>query len=482
MVQLSRKLNRKGRNVALAVNYGTNGSSSDRENYTTTQYLRTSTQKILNQHIHNRADGDNYRIQLVYVEPLFKAYFLQFRYSYLHRTTHSDRFVYNWDEANNDFYSECDTTASNSFENQYSNHLFNLSIRTNHLKYNYNVGFDWEPQRSSSYSHLDDVTKNRFTKQVYNFSPRAMFLYKFSKRTRLQITYRGNSRQPNISDLQPVVDTTNPLYIRIGNPSLKPSYTNTFMLDYHSYNVKRQRNIILSILAENTINQVTSQTTYNSETGVRTTTPVNMNGNWRAQGAFSLNSPVFSPNWIFRTYSYLQYSNQNGYTTINKEDPMKTSVQHLTAQQRLQLTYRTSSLEISLRGNLIYNNSYNNVRDQRVKTYDYNWGGNIQYYLPWGFEIYSDITNNIRLGYGYDSKNRNNIIWNGQVTKSFFKRKELLLRLKIYDILHQETSLFRSITSTAIRDTEYNALGSYCMLHVILRLNMMGKRGRKNNG
>lgn len=41
--------------------------------------------------------------------------------------------------------------------------------------------------------------------------------------------------------------------------------------------------------------------------------------------------------------------------------------------------------------------------------------------------------------------------------------------------LHQDISLIRTITATAIRDTDYNALGSYFMVHAILRLNMMGR-------
>ena len=92
--------------------------------------------------------------------------------------------------------------------------------------------------------------------------------------------------------------------------------------------------MVATALFENTINNITNQVTYDSETGVRTTSPVNMNGNWRGMGSFSLNTPFKNRNWIFRTYSYLQYRNQNGYTTLNKEEPVKTSVQHLTGRGR----------------------------------------------------------------------------------------------------------------------------------------------------
>ena len=232
--------------------------------------------------------------------------------------------------------------------------------------------------------------------------------------------------------------------------------------------------MVAAVLAENTINSVTNQVTYDSESGVRTTTPLNMNGNWRIMGSFSLNTPFKNRNWRFRTYSYLQYRNQNGYSTINKEAPVKSTVKHLTARQRLQLTYRTKKMEISARAELLYNNSHNNVKETRTETYDYRFGTEIQYYFPWNIELFSDLTYFQRSGYGYSGYARENLMWNCQLSKAFLKRKQILLRFKIYDILRQDVSMMRTITATAIRDTDYNALGSYFMVHAILRLNMMG--------
>ena len=291
----------------------------------------------------------------------------------------------------------------------------------------------------------------------------------------MQIVYRGKGKQPNIRDLQPVTDRTNPLNIRVGNPSLKPSYMNTFTLNFNSYNTKYQRNMVATALFENTINNITNQVTYDSETGVRTTSPVNMNGNWRGMGSFSLNTPFKNRNWIFRTYSYLQYRNQNGYTTLNKEEPVKTSVQHLTGRERLRITYRTRQMELTGLVGLTYNNSYNDVREKRTETFDYQAGTELQLYLPWGMELYNDLTYFLRTGYGYEGYAKANFMWNCQLSKAFLKRKQLLIRFKIYDILHQDISMIRTITATAIRDTDYNALGSYFMVHAIFRLNMMGK-------
>ena len=475
MLQLSRKLSCLGRNVALKVDYGTNASATDRTNLSTTRYFKNNTKKIQNQKIEDDVDGYNYRVQLVYVEPLPWRHFLQLRYSYQYRVNNSDRFVYDWDKELEEFAPDFDEESSNRFENQYSNHLVNLAIRTSQKKYNYNIGVDFEPQKSVSHSLLSDAPEDQLERSVMNFSPTVNFRYKFSKRTRLQIVYRGKGKQPNIRDLQPVTDRTNPLNIRVGNPSLKPAYTNTFTLNFNSYNTKHQRNMVATALFENTINNVTNQVTYDSETGVRTTSPVNMNGNWRAMGSFSLNTPFKNRNWIFRTYSYLQYRNQNGYTTLNKEEPVKTSVQHLTGRERLRITYRTRQMELTGLVGLTYNNSYNDVREKRTETFDYQAGTELQLYLPWGMELYNDLTYFLRTGYGYEGYAKANFMWNCQLSKAFLKRKQLLIRFKIYDILHQDISMIRTITATAIRDTDYNALGSYFMVHAILRLNMMGK-------
>lgn len=141
MLQLSRKLSRMGRNIALKVDYGTNESSTDRTSLSTTHYFKNNAKNVKNQKIEDRMEGYNYRLQLVYVEPLPWFHFLQFRYSYQYRVNNSDRFVYNWNKELEEFAPDYDEDASNCFENQYSNHLFNLAVRTSRKKYNYKREF-----------------------------------------------------------------------------------------------------------------------------------------------------------------------------------------------------------------------------------------------------------------------------------------------------------------------------------------------------
>jgi hypothetical protein len=86
---------------------------------------------------------------------------------------------------------------------------------------------------------------------------------------------------------------------------------------------------------------------------------------------------------------------------------------------------------------------------------------------------------NSRRGYSDESMNTNELIWNAQLSQSFLRGNALTLSLQLYDLLQQQSTFSRTVTAMQRSDTEYNAITSYAMLHVIYRLNLFGglKRG-----
>ena len=81
---------------------------------------------------------------------------------------------------------------------------------------------------------------------------------------------------------------------------------------------------------------------------------------------------------------------------------------------------------------------------------------------------------NSRRGYADESMNTNELIWNAQLSQSMLKSKTLTVTLQFYDILKQQSNFSRTIDAYRRTDTEYNAVNSYAMLHVIYRLNLFG--------
>ena len=425
MLQLSRKLSRMGRNIALKVDYGTNESSTDRTSLSTTHYFKNNAKNVKNQKIEDRMEGYNYRLQLVYVEPLPWFHFLQFRYSYQHRVNNSDRFVYNWNKELEEFAPDYDEDASNCFENQYSNHLFNLAVRTSRKKYNYNIGADFEPQKSVSRSLLEKATpaEEPLRKSVFNISPTVNFRYKFSKRTRLQIVYRGKSRQPNIRDLQPVTDRTNPLNIRVGNPGLKPSFTHSMRLFYNTYNAELQRGIMTHASFSATQNSISNSTRYNEETGGLITRPENINGNWNAFGMFGFNTALKNKKYTINTFTNVNYQNNVAflYNQDTKNNDRNTST-GLTLGERVTGSYRNDWFEFSLNGSINYTAERNKLRpENNQEPYTYSYGASTNITMPWKMTLATNIANQSRRGYRDSSMNRDELIWNAQLAQSLLK-------------------------------------------------------------
>ena len=74
--------------------------------------------------------------------------------------------------------------------------------------------------------------------------------------------------------------------------------------------------------------------------------------------------------------------------------------------------------------------------------------------------------------------NTNELVWNAQVSQSFLKSKSLTVSLQLYDILHNLSSVSRTIDALKRSDTSYNTINSYAMLHVIYNVNLFG--GKEN--
>lgn len=60
----------------------------------------------------------------------------------------------------------------------------------------------------------------------------AMLNYKFSKTENIRFMYRTSTNAPNISQLQNIVDNSNPLLLRTGNPDLRQDYNHNISLRY----------------------------------------------------------------------------------------------------------------------------------------------------------------------------------------------------------------------------------------------------------
>lgn len=490
-VMFNRRLGKAGRNINFRGTYNYTNSSSEQFSTSETEYFQMTDEErleILNRYISTPTLNNNFSARVSYSEPIFKGGFLQFSYNFQYRYSTTDNSTYtmpnDWTIDNGyggEYTGMLDKENSKSAHYTYYNHQAELALRWIREKMRLNVGVSFQPQKTElSYKKgdLDTVT----VRNVFNFTPTLDFRYKFNKTSQLRINYRGRSSQPSMTDLLPVEDTTDPLNIRRGNPGLKPSFTNSFRAFYNTFNTETQRGMVAHVSFSNTMNSVSSRRVYNETTGGYITTPENINGNWNLFSMLGSNTALRNKKYTINTFTTASYNNIVSYISDNTEttNDDRNKTRQLRLGERLRGTYRTDWWEVSLNGSLNYTHSRNNYQEQNnMDTYDFSYGASTNIRLPWNMSIATDLSQNSRRGYSDNSMNRDELIWNAQISQDFLKGNAATVSIQFYDILRNQSNVSRAITAAMRSDTEYNAIYSYCMVHFIYRLNLFGG---KNGG
>ena len=508
MLQVNRKLGNKGRNITFRMDakYTDNDSKSISLNNAKLYLVQTAEGKdsTYQTNRYNLTPSKNYSYagQLTYSEPLWKATFLQFSYKFTYSYSKSDRSTYDfskyamsgnheyrgWDSYLNPFaghlndYRDDDLSRFSEYRNY--NHDIQVMMRFIRQKYNLNFGVMVQPQQSKYIQdyqgvHVDTV------RNVVNVSPTLDFRYRFSKMSNLRINYRGTTSQPSISQLLDITDNSDPLNISMGNPGLKPSFTQNFRLFYNNFVQNHNKGIMTFVNFSTTNNSISNKVTYDETTGGRITRPENINGNWNAMGAFMFNCSIDSAGvWNINTDTNLGYNNYVSYLSLDKQsDSQKNTTRSTTWRERLSFSYRNDWAEFSLDGTLTYNKAKNKLQpNSNLETWQFSYGPSMTLTAPWGTSLNSSLSINSRRGYNDSSMNTDEFVWNAQLSQSFLKGKPLTIMLQFYDLLRQQSTFSRAISATSRTDTEYNAINSYAMLHVIYRLNLFGGKQARQGG
>ena len=509
MLQLNRKLNNKGRNVTLRMDAKyTDKDSKSISLQNAHLYLVQNEAGLDSTYQTNRynltpSKDYSYSAQATYSEPLWKATFLQFSYKFTYSYSKSDRSTYDFSKYSFDGINPAygawgnylgrldgelgdyrDDKLSRYSEYRNYTHDIQVMMRFVRQKYNLNFGVMIQPQRSKFIQdyqgkYVDTV------RTVTNVSPTLDFRYRFSKMSNLRVNYRGTTSQPSISQLLNIVDDSDPLNVSIGNPGLKPSFTQNFRLFYNNFVQNHNKGVMTYINFSTTSNSISNKVTYDETTGGRITRPENINGNWNVMGAFMFNCSIDSAGvWNINTDTNLGYNHYVSYLSLDKsQDSQKNTTQNTTWNERLSLSYRNDWLELSLDGTLAYNHAKNKLQpNSNLDTWQFSYGPSMTLTAPWGTSLNTSLSCSSRRGYSDASMNTDEFVWNAQLSQGFLKGKPLTVMLQFYDLLHQQSTFSRAISSVSRTDTEYNAINSYAMLHVVYRMNLFGgKDARKEN-
>ncbi|MBR1521470.1 MAG: TonB-dependent receptor [Bacteroidaceae bacterium] len=489
---------RNGRNISLRLSGATSGNKNKNYSHSNVIYHQRNDSTDLTYRFRNTpSDNRNYSLGFTYSEPILRNLFAQVNYSYNYSKRHSDGQTYDFAKADSigqilwDNYGQYGMLAPNYFEflsdslsrytdNINKTHNIDFSLRYITSLLNISAGVRIEQQNQKmvyQYQGLDTIASRNFAR----ISPTLNAHFRFTKQHTLRLTYRGNTSQPDMTDLFNLTDNSNPLNIREGNPNLKPSFTNNINADYNNYFTATSQTLFGRFSFSNTLNSISNRTEYNEETGGQTTRPENINGNWNISGNIGFNTPLGWDKLMLNTNTSASLRHNVGYIYQNHET-FKNLVKQTSLGENLSLTLRLNYFDIRANGSLTWSKSTSDIVEaSNQNTFNFHYGLSSSGNFDNGFGFSTDIGMSSRRGYSSASMNTNELIWNAQISYRFLKNRQATLSLQAFDILHNRSNISRAITAYSRRDTETNSISSYVMAHFIYRLNMFGNKEARQN-
>lgn len=462
-----RKLNDKGRTISLSLNGNTRGSSSNGSNSSTTLYQGNNEKKLIDQRLDINSTGNNIGFMLTYVEPIGKGKSLQFSYNYRYENSSRERLTYIRDGEGE--YTAIDTAYTRISKSSYVSQRINLSFQSVKDKFDYTIGINIDPSRSSNKSFLGDTVFEDQKETVVNFSPTLRFSYKPKSNISLDIDYYGATEYPSLRQLSPdtiILDALSRIY---GNADLKPSYQNTLNIYFQKSDYEKGSYFTLTGGGNYTLNKIVDYTTTDTY-GNTESTYRNVNGNWSLNGGMMFSLPLRNKKFVVdnSTYGYL-------VRNIGYSNGIKNITTNLTFSENFTISYRSEKFTQRLQTNLSYNVTRNNLPEQdNLNVTNYGFKSSTTWNLPYNFYIQNEISFSKYVGYADDFKD-SEFLWNLSVAKQFLKKKQATVKLQCYDIFDDRNNVLRVTSGNYISDTRTNMIGRYVMLSFNYQFNFTPK-------
>lgn len=414
--------------------------------------------------------GWNYSANFNYTEPLGEATSLNLSYRASWQDDQSDRETMDRSIETGE-YEVLNTTLSNVFENDYITHSAGLG-------FNYRKGRDLfgmvraSVQASSLRSDETFPNPNFVERTFLNLVPFAMLRYNITQQKNLRVFYRSNTQSPSVTQLQNVIDNSNPLQLRAGNPSLDQSFTHRVFLRYSSSNIEKASVFYILLSGSVTQDYIGNATflsssdnpifeEYEVERGSQLSIPVNMDGykNFRVFTTYGM--PIKG----LKTNVNLELS--ANYTRIPGliDDEANFSNNRILTTGVTFASNISEKVDFTIGTRVGYNNVNNTIRDELNDIYwTQNSRAKIGVIFPAGFVLRSDVTHQLYRGLA-DSFNEDYFLWNISIGKKLFKNDLGEISLSVFDLLKQNQNIKRSVTETYIEDQRINVLQQFFMLN-----------------
>ncbi|AOM78962.1 outer membrane beta-barrel family protein [Pedobacter steynii] len=457
-INWSRRFKKKGRALSIDIqpenlnNKGLERSLNHTEYYDNNGNWNRS--EDINLIKNNSGTQNSIGTRISYAETLTKRWSLEAGYTFKTISSSSNRLVQN--------YTTGIKTKIDSLSNDFK--FINFS----------NIGkmiFQYKAKNFSISSGLEatittfelkdlDLGSN-FQRKYLNLSPRTNLYYKLSNNTSLAVNYNGFTQQPSIEQIQPVRQINNPLFQVIGNPLLRPSFTNNFGVSYNSFLMNSDQ-YISGYLNYGFTNNAIANSENVDEFNKRISSFVNLDGNNSLSGNVYY-SKGFSK-LHFRMGLDMSFYRSNNIAIINAVKNRTANTQY---NVKGSFNYYTSKVDVSYSpsATIMYGkSSIGGINDGKSITHNHEFSGTVQ--LPYRTEFNSTVSVSLRPANASFGQDLNVVIWNSYLAMKMGKGEALELKLTVTDILNQKIGYNRFVGGNVISENTFSYIPRYVLFGV----------------
>ncbi|WP_214070937.1 TonB-dependent receptor [Mucilaginibacter sp. dw_454] len=274
--------------------------------------------------------------------------------------------------------------------------------------------------------------------------------------------YYEMAMPPTVGQIQPITQQISQLSTVTGNPNLTPMHEHHLNFNYFNYVADKQTYTNLRLNASVNTNNIVQVST-KDDNGFVTSTYTNKNGGWYINGNAGKGKQFKkSKIWQFSLYNsmFASYSQQSFY--FNGDNGTQHDY-YISDAQNIGVSYKSI---VNL--NLVYRindqiTQYKGVDYASVNTLSHNVTTITSINWPKGliFDAQYQYRYNPQIPDGF-SKSSN--VLNLAETVMFLKQNRAQFKLSVYDLLNQNTSVYRYASNNAITSGENEILKRYFLL------------------
>jgi len=462
------KFSKKGRSFSISGAADISQSLTNKRTVNINDYYLSLTPSEQIAYIYDNTSAQNlYKSSVMYVEPFNKRFSMMAFYNFSMNETKSGKIVE--DELNSN-------AIVNSMTNYYIHDVMynRLGSSINYAWQGLNIALGGAYQiieLSGRYALLEasDTYSDLAPKSYANFTPYFRTQWQLPNNMRLSASYSYDVDEPSMSQLQPIVDNSNPLYSVEGNLLLSPEISHNVRTGFNYWNQSSFTSFSVNASAsfnENTI-VYNQNTVFVDDIGyVTTSKPENVEGgkNSSISGWFSV--PIIKTVLTTNVWAGTRFSETPVFiNTVENITNSKYYYGHLGINLTIGPKLSFSCSAGANNSNVEY--SIQSDQNQKILSYSLNSGVKWQFLKKTYFEgnVGWEEANSDRLDYTTDF-----LIANVSVRQIFGKKNQFEARIACFDLFNQRISLDQYAMSNYTLYEESPTLARYFMLSLAYNL------------